>query len=189
MPNLINEFLKTAEYPNAGVEPSELVFERSKIIGTAVKVMRSGKDKPDLGWFISDVIFRDTEKKVNRTLVKVQKPAMKDSQKGLQKIVPLEMLERINPEIKLLIFESEKDYVLYKDKDQQFKIGLVVDIDFEGNYVSVLLDEGGDDITASMDRVKLSTIVDKNDNPRQLEKILWKKSTRENNNSSDWSHP
>ena len=172
MPNLRNEFLKTAEYPKAGVEPSELVFERSKIIGTAVKVMRTGQDKPEPGWFIWDVVFRDTEKKINRILVKVRKPGKENSQKGLQKIVPLELLERINPEIKLLIFESEKDYVLYEDKDHHYKIGLVVDIDFEEKYVSVLLNEGGDDITALQDRVSIANIIDKNDVPRQLEKSL-----------------
>ena len=140
MLNLKNKYLKTAEYPEAGVEPSELVFERSKIIGTAVKVMRTGQDKPEPGWFIWDVFFRDTDlasKKINRILVKVRKPDKENPQKGLQKIIPLELLERINPEIKLLIFESQKDYVLYEDKDHHCKIGLVVDIDFEEKYVSV----------------------------------------------------
>jgi hypothetical protein len=175
MPEIKNEFLKTIEYPKAGIEPSELVFQRGKVIGASVEVMRTGQDKPDTGWYIADVIFRDAKKKINRTLVKVHKPNDEDPQKGLQKIVPLELLERINPEIKFQIFESGKDYVLYEDKDNEYRIGLVVDMDLEDECVSVLLDEGAEDITASQDRVALSNIIDKSDNPRQLEKFLQKK--------------
>ena len=172
MPDSKNDFFKTAEYPRAGAEPSSLVYKKSKIIGTEVKVMRTGQAEPDLGWHIAKVYYRDAKKKVNKTLVKVRKANDLGPQKGLQKIVPLELLERINPEIKLLIFETDKDYVLYKDKNQNYKIGLVTDIDFEEEYLTVLLDEGGDDITASQDRVALANIVDKNDSPKQLEKML-----------------
>jgi hypothetical protein len=171
MPDIKNDFFKTAEYPKASTEPSELVFKRSKIIGTTVKVLRTGRTEPDPGWFISDIYFRDARKKINRTLIKVRKPDEKDPIKGLQKIVPLEQLEQINPEIKFLIFETGKDYVLYEGKDRDYKIGLAVDIDFEEGYVSVLLDEGGADITASQDRVAIAKVIDKNDDPRQLEKL------------------
>ena len=166
------DFFKTAEYPRAGSEPSLLVYEESKLIGTEVKVMRTGQVEPDLGWTITEVFFRDAKKKINRTLVKVRKTKDVDPQKGLQKVVPLELLERINPEIKFLIFETDKDYVLYQAENQEYKIGLVVDLDFDDDYLTVLLDEGGDDITASQDRVAFANIVDKNDDPRQLEKVL-----------------
>lgn len=175
MPDTKTDYFKTAEYPRAGSEPSTLVYKKSKIIGTEVKVMRTGQLEPDLGWYIAEVYFRDARKKINRTLVKVRKPNDVDPQKGLQKVVPLELLERINPEIKFLIFETDKDYVLYTDKNQDYKIGLVVDINFDDGYLTVLLDEGGDDITASQERVFLSNIVDKNDDPRQLEKVLQNK--------------
>lgn len=172
MADMKTEFFKTSEYPRAGSEPSTLVYKENKIIGTEVKVMRTGQVEPDVGWTIAEVYFRDARKKINRTLVKVRKPNDLEPQKGLQKVVPLELLERINPEIKFLIFETDKDYVLYLDQHQDYKIGLVVDIDFEDEYVTVLLDEGGNDITASQDRVALAHIIDKNDDPRQLEKVL-----------------
>ncbi|MCP3953094.1 MAG: hypothetical protein GY697_12880 [Desulfobacterales bacterium] len=185
MPNIKSNFFKTAEYPKAGPEPSEPVFERSKIIGTTVKVMRTGHDEPDPGWRIVDVYFRNAKKKINRTLIKVQKSDEEAPQKGLQKVVPLELLERINPEIKLLIFEPEKDYVLYEDKNHHYKIGLVVDIDLEEDYMSILVDEGGDDITALQDRVSIAKIIDKNDNPRQLEKALIDKVNHDDNDALD----
>jgi len=185
VPNIKDEFFETAEYPKAGSEPSKPVFERNKIIGTTVMVMRTGHSEPDPGWCIADVYFRNAKKKINRTLIKVQKPDAKDPQKGFQKIVPLEYLERINPEIKFLIFEAEKDYVLYEDEDCHYKIGLVVDIDFKEKYVSVLLDKRSDDIPASQERVAITKIIDKNDDPGQLEKTLHAKVNNAENDGPD----
>ena len=166
------EFLKTIEYPPAESEPSDLVFERGKVIGAPVKVMRTGRDKPDSGWHIVEVYFKNSRENLNQTLVKVNKAARSDSEKGLQKIVPLKSLEKINPEIRFLLFESDRDYVLYEDREQCFKIGLVIDVSLEEESLLVMLSPGGEDITAPLDRIKRSCIIDKSSDPKVLERVF-----------------
>jgi len=119
--------LKTLEYPRAGTDPSELLFETGKVIGTSVKVMRTGQTEADVGWHIAEIYYKSAKKNRKQTYVKVLKPGRDRSRKGLQKILPLQSLEKINPEIRLLLYESEKDYVLYEDKEHGFKIGLIID--------------------------------------------------------------
>jgi len=166
------EFLKTTEISKAGTEPIELVYERRKVIGTPVKVMRTGKDEPDEGWHISEVYFQSAKEKIDQPLVKVRKPDKEAPEMGLQKLVPLQILEKINPEIKFLIFERDKDYVLYEDEDHNFKIGLIIDINLEEESLVVMLSPEGDDVTAPLDRIKIANIIDKNNDPRKLVKVF-----------------
>ena len=103
MAEIRNKFFRTGQYSKVDIKPGKIVFEKSKVIGTPVKVMRTGQTEPDPGWFVADVYFRNAKKKTNRVLVKVQKPDQSAPDKGLQKIVSLQQLAAINPEIKLLI--------------------------------------------------------------------------------------
>ena len=134
--------------------------------------MRTGKDKPDEGWHIAEVYFKKDKEKIDQPLVKVRKPDKEEPEKGLQKLVPLQILEKVNPEIKFLIFERDRDYVLYEDEDRMFKIGLVIDINLEEESLLVMLGPEGGDTTAPLDRIKIASILDKNNDPKQLEKIF-----------------
>ncbi|MFC1813707.1 PilZ domain-containing protein [Thermodesulfobacteriota bacterium] len=179
------EFLKTIEIPKAGTEPSELVYERRKVIGTPVKVMRTGKDEPDEGWHIAEVYFKKDKGKIDPPLVKVRKPDKEAPEMGLQKLVPLQILEKINPEIKFLIFERDKDYVLYEDEDHSFKIGLIIDINLEEESLLVMLGSEGDDITAPLGRIKIASIIDKSNDPKQLEKVFQDEAKKRRDASPD----
>ncbi|MFC1816502.1 PilZ domain-containing protein [Thermodesulfobacteriota bacterium] len=185
MNNIKSEFLKTTEYPRFGTEASQLLFEKRKVVGAPVKVMRTGKELPDEGWHIVEVYSETDKNNVKQTLVKVCKPNKENLKKGLKKIVPLKILERTNPEIKFLLFESDKDYVLYEDKDHKFRIGLVIDIDFEKENLLVMLGPEGDDITASLDRIKITDAIDKSDDPRKLESIFQDEAKKRRDTSSD----
>ena len=166
------EFLKTTEIPTAETEPTELVYERKKVIGRPVKVMRTGRDEPDEGWHIAQIYYRKDKDNIHRPLVSVRKPDKNESNKGLEKLVSLQILEKINPEIKFLIFERDKDYVLYGDKKHSFRIGLIIDINLEEESLLVMLAPEGDGITAPVDRIKTANIIAKSNEPRQLEKIF-----------------
>jgi hypothetical protein len=179
------EFLKTTEIPKAGIESAELVYERKKVIGTPVKVMRTGKEEPDEGWHIAEVYFQNAKEKIDQPLVKVRKPDKAAPEMGLQKLVPLQILEKINPEIKFLIFERNKDYVLYEDEDHSFKIGLIIDINLEEESLLVMLGPEGDDITAPLDRIKIARLIDKSNNPKQLEKVFQDEVKKRRNASPD----
>jgi hypothetical protein len=166
-------FLKTTQFiKKAAAEPTELVYERRKVVGTPLKVMRTGRDEPDGGWYIAEFSFRKDKEKIGQPLVKVRKPDKEAPEMGIQKLVTLEILEKLNPELKSLIFELNKNYVLYKDRDQNFKIGLIIDINFEEESLLVMSGPEGDDITAPLDRIKLEDIIDKNNDPRKLEEIF-----------------
>ena len=172
MTRMKSEFLETIEYPPAEAEPSDLVFERGKVVGTPVRVMRTGQPKPDEGWHIAEIYFKNARGESNRTLVKVRKPAGEGTRKRLQKIVSLRSLEKLNPEIRFLLFESDRDYVLYEDGEHCFKIGLVIDASLKEDSLLVMLSPGGEDVTAPLDRITLASIIDKNKDPRKLEKIF-----------------
>ena len=166
------EFITTTGIPKAETESTGLVYERKKVIGTPVKVMRTGKDEPDEGWHIAEIYYKEDKEKIRQPLVKVRKPDKEKLNKGIEKLVPLQILEKINPEIKFLVFERNKDYVLYKDKIHSFKIGLIIDINLEEERLLVMLAPEGDDITAPVDRIKIASIIGKSNNPRQLEEIF-----------------
>jgi len=172
MKNSESDLLKTWDYPLAGTDPSELYFEKGKVIGTPVKVMRTGQAEPDAGWHIAEIHYKSSGRNKTQTFVKVQKPSRDDNSRGLQKILPLKILETLNPEIKLLLYESEKDYVLYKDKEHGYKIGLIIDIDLQEDTLLIMLGPEGDDITAPLDRIKATDVIDKNTNPRKLEETF-----------------
>jgi len=53
MKNSRRALLKTLEYPRAGTDPSELLFETGKVIGTSVKVMQTGQTEADVGLHIA----------------------------------------------------------------------------------------------------------------------------------------
>jgi len=172
MQNSESELLKTWDYPLAGTDPSELYFEKGKVIGTPVRVMRTGQAEPDAGWYIAEIHHKSSGKNRTQTFVKVQKPSGADNSRGLQKILPLQSLETLNPEIKLLLYESEKDYVLYEDKEHGFKIGLIIDIDLQEDTLLIMLGPEGEDITAPLDRIKAADVIDKNTDPRKLEETF-----------------
>jgi hypothetical protein len=172
MKNDITKFFKTTEFLKTEIEPTELEYEREKIIGTPVKVMRTGKDKPDKGWHVAQVYFQKDKENIDQPFVKVRKPDKEDPKKRFEKIVPLQILEKINPEIKFLIFERDKDFVLYEDEDHNFKIGLVVNVILEEESLLVMLSPERDDTTAPLDRVIIANIIDKSNDLKQLEKIF-----------------
>ena len=93
------DLLKTLEYPRAGTDPSELFFEKGKVIGTPVRVMRTGQAEPDTGWHIADIYHKTLGGNTKQTYIKVLKPNEADARRGLQKILPLKSLEKINPQI------------------------------------------------------------------------------------------
>jgi len=172
MKNSQSALLKTWDYPLAGTDPSELFFEKGKVIGIPVKVMRTGQAEPDEGWHIAEIHYKASGKDKKQTYVKVLKPSREDNSRGLQKVLPLRSLETLNPEIKLLLYESEKDYVLYEDKEHGFKIGLIIDIDLQEDTLLIMLGPEGDDITAPLDRIKAADVIDKSTDPRKLEKTF-----------------
>lgn len=172
MQNSESELLKTWDYPLAGTDPSELYFEKGKVIGTPVKVMRTGQAEPDTGWHIAEIHYKSSGTNKKQPFVKVQKPSSEDNRRGLQKMLPLQSLETLNPEIKLLLYESEKDYVLYKDKEHGYKIGLIIDIDLQADTLLIMLGPEGDDITAPLDRIKAADVIDKHTDPRKLEETF-----------------
>jgi len=172
MKNSESALLKTWDYPIAGTDPSELFFEKGKVIGTPVKVMRTGQAEPDDGWHIAEIHYKAAGKNKKQTYVKVLKPSREDNSRGLQKVLPLKSLETLNPEIKLLLYESEKDYVLYADKEHGFKIGLIIDIDLQEDTLLIMLGPEGDDITAPLERIKAADVIDKHTNPRKLEETF-----------------
>ncbi|MFC1858567.1 PilZ domain-containing protein [Thermodesulfobacteriota bacterium] len=166
------EFLKTTEFLQPASEPIELVYERRKVIGTPVKVMRTGRDEPDEGWYITELSFNKDNAKIKRPLVKVRKSDKEVPNMVLEKFVSLDKLEKLNPKVKYMIFEPDKNYVLYVDKDQSFKIGRILDINLEEESLLVMLGPEGDDITAPLDRIKIENIIDKNNDPKKLEEIF-----------------
>ena len=172
MKNSRRDLLTTLEYPRAGTDPSELLFQKGKVIGTPVRVMRTGRAEPDDGWHIAEIHYKSLENNQMQTFVKVLKPGRADTGRGLQKVLPLENLEKLNPEIRLLLYESDKDYVLYEDREHGFKIGLIIDIDLEEETLLIMLGPEGDDITAPLDRIKMADIIDKSTDPRKLEKTF-----------------
>lgn len=172
MKNSQSELLKTWDYPLAGTDPSELFFEKGKVIGTPVRVMRTGQAEPDDGWHIAEIHYKAAGKNKKQTFVKVLKPSREDNRRGLQKVLPLKSLETLNPESKLLLYESEKDYVLYADREHGFKIGLIIDIDLKEDTLLIMLGPEGDDITAPLDRIKAADVIDKSTDPRKLEETF-----------------
>jgi len=172
MKNSQSELLKTWDYPIAGTDPSELFFEKGKVIGVPVKVMRTGQAEPDEGWHIAEIHYKAAGKDKKQTYVKVLKPSPEDNSRGLQKVLPLKSLETLNPQIKLLLYESEKDYVLYEDSEHGFKIGLIIDIDLEEDTLLIMLGPEGEDITAPLDRIKAADVIDKSTDPRKLEETF-----------------
>ncbi len=183
MKNFKRDFLKTLDYPTAGSDPSELFFEKRKVIGTPVKVMRTGQVEPDEGWQIAEIIYKTSGKNMKQTYIKVIKPNRVDPDRGLQKVLPLKSLEKLNPSIKFLLYESEKDYVLYDDKEHGYKIGLIIDIDLEEETLLVMLGPEGDDITAPLDRIKMTDVLDKSMNPLTLEKTFHDKVKKHRGNA------
>lgn len=179
------EFITTTGIPKAETESTGLVYERKKVIGTPVKVMRTGKDEPDEGWHIEEIYYKKDKEKIRQPLVKVRKPDKEELNKGLEKLVSLQILEKVNPEIKFLVFERDKDYVLYKDKIHSFKIGIVIDTRLEEDSLLVMLAPEGDDITAPVDRIKIANIIGKSNNPRQLEEIFLDEVKKLKNNAPD----
>ena len=172
MKKVISEFLTTKEYPKADLEPVDLVFEKSDIIGKPVKVLRTGQTAPEEGWHIAEIFFKDGKKRVDHTYVKVKKPDPHEPKKGLEKNVSLTNLKETNPEINLLLFELNKDYIIYKDRDEFYKIGLIVDANLEDNTLLVMLSPDSDGTTAPLDRIKTDEMIDKNTDPKRLEKIF-----------------
>lgn len=169
-------FFKTTEIPKSATkadkEATHLLFDKRKIIGTPVKVIRTGKEEPEDGWHIDKVYFQHAQEKTGQPVVKVRKPDKGGSGKGLEKIVPLQVLEKINPEIKFLVYETDKDYVLFQDEDLSFNIGLITDIYFEEKSVLVMLVPESDEDTAPLKRVNMSDLLDKSNDPKILEKIV-----------------
>lgn len=168
------ESIKTTEFLRPAKEPDGLVYEKRKVIGAPVKVRRTGRDDPDEGWHITDISFSKDKKNVTRTFVKVSKPDEEEPNTVLKKTVPLENLEKLNPEIKSMIFELDKNFVLYEDKDESFKIGLIIDMNLEDESLVVMLDPEAGDTTAPLDRIKIENIIDKNNDPKKLEETFLK---------------
>ncbi len=106
MNDIKKEFLETKKFEAAGTELSEHVFDKNKVIGTSVKVMRTGKDEPEEGWHIVGVYFANDMNKLKVSFVKVRKADKDGPQKGLEKTVRLQTLINLNPEIKSLISDS-----------------------------------------------------------------------------------
>lgn len=146
-----------------------LFLGRSKIIGKPVKVLRTGKKIPEDGWRVAEVHLPGGKEKVDQPLVKVIKPDERHSDKGLEKFVPLHVLEQINPEIKFQIFEIDKDFILFEDEDFTCKLGLVVDVDAEEQALVVMLCPETEDDTAPIERVGFSSLLDKSSDPRKFE--------------------
>ncbi len=106
MNDIQKKFLETNQFQATGTEPGEHVFEKNKVIGTPVKIMRTGKDEPEEGWHIVGVYFANNMNKLKVNFVKVRKADKEDPQKGLEKTVRLQRLIELNPEIKSLISDS-----------------------------------------------------------------------------------
>ncbi|MFC1857336.1 PilZ domain-containing protein [Thermodesulfobacteriota bacterium] len=166
------EFFKTTEFFKPATQPIELVYERKKVIGTPVKVMRTGRDEPDEGWYIAELSFNRDKGKIKGPLVKVRKPDKEKPDVVLEKFVSLDKLEKLNPKVKYLIFEVDRNYVLYEDKDQSFKIGRIIDINLEEESLLVMSGPEADDITAPLDRIKIEDIIDKSNDQKELEEIF-----------------
>ncbi len=106
MNDIQKEFLETLQFRSKGTKTVDYAFDKTIVIGTPVKVMRSGKDEPDEGWHIVEVYFPDELNKLKKTFVKVRKADKEDPQKGLEKKVRLQSLIKLNPEIKSLLSDS-----------------------------------------------------------------------------------
>ncbi len=171
----ISQFLKTTEFQQivtkTDIETLDLAFDRKKIIGTSVKVLRTGKPNPEEGWKIAEVHFESNTGKTGQPKVTVRK-SYKDKPGGLEKIVRWQMLEKINPEIKFLFFEIDKDYVLFVDEHLNFQIGLVSEVNFEEESLQVILSPKKKEDTASIDKVDIANLLDKNNDPKKLEEIV-----------------
>ena len=99
-------FLETKIFQATRKERTEHVFEKDKVIGTPVKVMRTGKKDPEEGWHIVGVYFENDEDKLNVSFIKVRRPEEANPREGLEKTVRLESLIELNPEIKSLFYDS-----------------------------------------------------------------------------------
>jgi len=106
MNDIQKEFLETTKFQSTGTETIDYAFDKTIVIGTPVKVMRSGKDEPDEGWHIVEVYFPDDLNKLKKTFVKVRKADKEEPKKGLEKMVTFKSLIELNPEIESLISES-----------------------------------------------------------------------------------
>jgi len=171
----ISQFLKTTEFheivAKTEVETLELAFEKKRIIGTPVKVLRTGNPNPEEGWHIALVHFESDAGKTGQPKVTVRKPH-KEKPGGLEKVVRWQMLEKVNPEIKFLFFEIDKDYVLFKDENSTFQIGLVSEVNFEEESLQVILSPGKQENTAPVKKVNISNLLDKSNDPKKLEEII-----------------
>jgi hypothetical protein len=135
--------------------------------------MRTGKDHPEQGWHIAEIFFKGGRKRVDQAYVKVRKPDSEDPDRGIEKNVSLTNLKKSNPEINLLLFELNKDYIIYKDRDEFYKIGLIIDADLEEDSLLVMLSPDNDGSTAPLDRIKTAEMIDKGTDPKKLEKIFY----------------
>ena len=179
MENHKSPFFKTIQGQQAAItteeEPTGLLFDRDKVIGTPVKVMRTGKPDPDEGWHIAEVLyhaFRKGEDKINQPAVKVRKPDTERPDRGLEKIVPLQSLEKINPEIKFLVFEKNVDYLLYEDEKSKLKTGQIIDINFEEKYLVVCLSRQDDDGPSQTEKVNMKDLINKSKDLETFKKVL-----------------
>jgi len=106
MVDIQKEFLETKKFQATRTERTEHVFEKDKVIGTPVKVMRSGKNDPEEGWHIVGVYFEDNLNQLKVSYVKVRRLDEKNPRGGIEKTVRLESLIKLNPEIKSLFYGS-----------------------------------------------------------------------------------
>jgi len=169
MNDAISQFLKTTEFhelvEKTEIETFNLAFERKKIIGTPVKVLRTGTLTPEEGWHIATVHFASNTRKTGQHKVTVRKP-FKENPGGLEKVVRWQMLEKINPEIKFLFFE------IVKDKSNNFQIGLISEVNFEEESLQVILSPERKEDTAPVDKVNIDSLLDKSNDPKKLEELL-----------------
>ncbi|CAD7836957.1 MAG: hypothetical protein [Olavius algarvensis Delta 4 endosymbiont] len=106
MGDIQKEFLETKKFQAARTERTEHVFEKDKVIGTPVKIMRTGKNDPEEGWHIVGVYFEDNLNELKVSYIKVRRLDEENPRGGLEKTVGLESLIELNPEIKSLFYGS-----------------------------------------------------------------------------------
>lgn len=180
MNNYKSEFFKTKEVLKSDVkeekESSVLLFDKEKVLGTPVKVLRTGKDEPEDGWHITKIYirtFQKGEEKIDQAMVKVRKQDKEKSDVILEKGLSLQVLEKINPEIKFLVFEKDVDYLLYKDDNFVLKVGQIVDINFQEESFIVCLSQEDDESSTRTEKVNMSNLLDKSKDLEKLRQFMY----------------
>lgn len=160
---------KTHRVPRPEAGPSEVVLDEKGIVGLPVKVARTGRAQPEEGWRIAEVLFRNGRRRIEDTFVKVSRPDPDDPERAMEKNLHLERLQEINPDIRFLVFVTDRDYVLYRDQQSGYKIGLVTDANLQEETLLVMLSPESDDSTAPLERIRRSDVVDKSADAKELE--------------------